>query len=384
MKEKDEKRNLTFDEVLRRLRTRHAGLYQEPLAQSIGVTVKTFQNWENGVTKPGAANLRRLIAEYVHRNIFVAGIESEEARELWNKADLNVAFDSTWFQWVMSNKPNEASASSLEQPREELLQSSETATQQSDSAAEEQPERVLPPMGPASRHRRLPKYVVVGLLVIAVVLVSAVAASLLLFQPPKTPQEIYSSAVVRSPDFKDPLTSQDANDWDELDASDGGCMFVGEAYRVTINQKGLVQLCEAHAKNFSDFTFEVQMTIIQGDGGGLTFRDSGNSSNIYRFRVSADGSYDLFATFFTNPFAPPELKHIFASGQNLKAIRAGLRQTNTLGIVARGNTISLFVNRHYLASVSDPSPGPGLIGLFAVDFSNNTTVAFRNVKVWYL
>src|SRR5437588_1766121 len=115
-----------FGKELTMLRNR-ANLKQRDLANKMGVSEKTIQNWENGL-RPGAKNLQKLIALYVRLDIFDQGRELEEARELWNKAGLNVAFDKTWFQQVLSDKLNkEASASSLEQAREKLLQPSETS-----------------------------------------------------------------------------------------------------------------------------------------------------------------------------------------------------------------------------------------------------------------
>jgi transcriptional regulator with XRE-family HTH domain len=244
--------------------------------------------------------------------------------------------------------------------------------------------------GDGGSHRHRLQYRVIAVLgVIAIVFVS-VATSVFLLQRHETPQrsdtpqEIYNSAVSRNPDFQDPLAKQDANMWDEVGTSEGGCAFVDGAYRLTMNQGGHFQVCEENAKSFGDFVYEVQMTILQGDGGGITFRDSANTSNMYRVRVGADGSYDIVASFFVNPFAPKETQHVFTSGRKLSVIHTGFGKTNTVGVVARGKTITLFVNGQPLASLIDPSPDAGLIGLMAVDFSHQATVKFTNVKVWSL
>ena len=234
------------------------------------------------------------------------------------------------------------------------------------------------PAGSASRHRRLLQYGLVALLM-AIVLVVA-TPSLFQAQRAQSPGAIYTSAVGRHPDFHDALTSPNANNWD----LGGSCGFAGKGYLVTSDQRTLVPICKAQAQSFrSDFVLDVQMTILQGDGGGIVFRDSQNGG-AYRFHLSPDGSYDLFSNNAVGPDT-----HILASGRNVNAIKTGFGTThsNTLGVVARGSTLSLFVNGTYLTSVTanaGDQSDVGRIGLFAVDFSNQTTVEFSNLDIWYL
>src|SRR5258708_20163294 len=59
-------------------------------------------------------------------------------------------------------------------------------------------------------------------------------------------------------------------------------------------QKGFFQPCFAQGPSFSNFAFQVQMTILQGDEGGVIFRADPVHSKFYLFRISQSGSYDLF------------------------------------------------------------------------------------------
>jgi len=43
----------------------------------------------------------------------------------------------------------------------------------------------------------------------------------------------------------------------------------------------------------NNFTFQVQMTIIQGSFGGIIFRQ--NQADLYYFRLGRDGMYALFS-----------------------------------------------------------------------------------------
>jgi hypothetical protein len=64
------------------------------------------------------------------------------------------------------------------------------------------------------------------------------------------------------------------------------------------------------------------------------------------------------------------------------AIYAGLGQTNLLGVVAQGNTITLFINQQQIASVQDNSYSQGGIGLCADAITNSTEVVYSQAKVW--
>lgn len=173
--------------------------------------------------------------------------------------------------------------------------------------------------------------------------------------------------------LNDALTAQDANQWDIFTYAGnvGGCGFSSGAYHANVTQAGIFAICTAHATNFANFTYQVQMTILSGttnDGGGLVFRSSNGSA--YRFRVGVNGSYDLV----------DQVKAL-ASGSSA-AINTGVNQTNVLKVVARGSSISLYVNNQLITAVQDSLSSSGAIGMMAVDFTNPTDVAFNNAKVW--
>jgi len=109
-------------------------------------------------------------------------------------------------------------------------------------------------------------------------------------------------------------------------------------------RQGYVLSCLAQATSFSDFAFQVNMTIVTGsarDGGGLVFRSSSNS--FYRLRIGVDGSYDLV-----------NQNNTVASGSS-SAIKTGLNRTNVITVVAQGQHIYMYVNKQLIASVV-PSP----------------------------
>src|SRR5262245_16998442 len=73
-------------EPFRDLALRHrgrAGLTRRELATRVGASVRTVQDWEVGVNRPGAALLRALIAALLAAGGLSPGREEVEARALW-------------------------------------------------------------------------------------------------------------------------------------------------------------------------------------------------------------------------------------------------------------------------------------------------------------
>ena len=123
------------------------------------------------------------------------------------------------------------------------------------------------------------------------------------------------------------------------------------------------------------------MTIVTGDSGGINFREMETSNfpgvtfTSYQFRLSSDGSYELHFSSQASPLL---------SGSS-NTIKAGLNQSNLLTVIARGSNIYLFVNKQYVASISDSNSSAGAIGLFAYSMGTSATkVAFSNAQLWRL
>jgi hypothetical protein len=66
------------------------------------------------------------------------------------------------------------------------------------------------------------------------------------------------------------------------------------------------------------------------------------------------------------------------------AIPIGLGQSNQIAVIANGNTISLYANQLYLASVKDTTLSAGKIGLGVVNRNTPVEVQFANAQVWQL
>src|SRR5205823_3902093 len=156
------------------------------------------------------------------------------------------------------------------------------------------------------------------------------------------------------------------------------CAFTAGAYHVSaIGTSHLVD-CFAQASDFSNFAYEVQMSIIKGDVGGMVFRADSANNTYYSFFVAQNGYYSLYTCGKTckslvSKFSP--------------SINQGLNKTNLLAVVAMGTTITLYVNHKQLASVNDSTYNLGQIGLIAGPGPNTTDpteVVYNNLKVWSL
>ncbi|HEY6286649.1 MAG TPA: family 16 glycoside hydrolase, partial [Ktedonobacteraceae bacterium] len=165
--------------------------------------------------------------------------------------------------------------------------------------------------------------------------------------------------------------------WDASVHTDGTCAFSGGSYHSSTQKTQFFYLCTAEVTDFSNFAFEVQLTVLQGDCGGMVFRADSNTGKLYFFEVCQDGTY-LFSRYLD--FTGNNVKDL--AGGSSAAIMTGLNQANVIAVVAQGSTLSVYVNKQKVASASDSTFSHGQIGLFADANSHPTEVAFNNVKVW--
>jgi hypothetical protein len=177
--------------------------------------------------------------------------------------------------------------------------------------------------------------------------------------------------------LSDPLTDNSKGvQWQTSDA----CKFTGSAYHVIDSQANTYQPCLALNTDYSNFTFQVEMSISKGDGEGLILRGNATKNQFYLFELGAKGDYTVYVAVDT-------------SGTNTRTLTSGklsqtLNGTDTIGVVARGSTISFYVNPlqnpEPVASINNSTYTHGQIGVLSYDISNSADVIFTNAKVWVL
>ena len=194
----------------------------------------------------------------------------------------------------------------------------------------------------------------------------------------QTPQDLYTQITQTPPALDDPLQINDANNWTESSSAGGSCAFTAGAYHASVQQKDSTMLCMAQATNFSDLAYQVQMTIVKGELGGMVFRTDGSQAKYYSFFIDSSGTYTL-VTSVDNTGTQDRVLHKGTSA----FIKIGLNQANLLAVVARGESIYLYINQHYITSASDSTYHDGQIGVFGGDYTQAPAdVVFRHLQVW--
>jgi hypothetical protein len=174
--------------------------------------------------------------------------------------------------------------------------------------------------------------------------------------------------------FTDPLTANNqGHRWDE----NSNCAFKDGTYHAIAPDPHYSDYCIANATDFSNFAYQVNMTVLKGDGGGMLFHvENTNPNEYYEFDVAQDGTYGLYKAdagqFIT-----------MTSGSN-PAIHQGLNQTNVMGVVVQGSKITLYVNSQPIDTVTDSTFSHGQIGVSASVYNQVTEASFTNLKVWKL
>ncbi|HTK08102.1 MAG TPA: hypothetical protein VL485_13105 [Ktedonobacteraceae bacterium] len=191
-------------------------------------------------------------------------------------------------------------------------------------------------------------------------------------------QTIYKQATAGAPTFSSPLTAQDNSKWDLYTAEGGGgCAFTNNALHASVDRTDYYVPCFALNSSFSDFAFQVQMTIVKGDEGGLLFRGNSTASQYYLFRIGQNGSYGLY-------LSQDDTHSSTLASATSTDIKKGVGQVNLLTVIAKGNDIYLYVNQQYITHVTDASYAKGQLGVFGSNGGNPTDAAFSNAQVWQL
>jgi hypothetical protein len=120
------------------------------------------------------------------------------------------------------------------------------------------------------------------------------------------------------------------------------------------------------------------MTFLQGVYGGIFFRSDPGNSKYYLLRFNrSTGHYDLY--LYTDKQASNAKRLLDGTSTNFNT---NLNQANLIAVLARGKTITLYVNSTYVDSVDDSTFAGGQIGVFAEDNQEASEVAFQQAQVW--
>lgn len=179
--------------------------------------------------------------------------------------------------------------------------------------------------------------------------------------------------------LNDPLSQPDNWVNNSNNSFGGVAQFTQGAYHISQSKPHGIYTSSDSSDDFSNFAFEVQMTITKGACGGILFRNDDTKGSSYFFQVCQDGSYSLYL-------------YLDHSGDNAKtlskgssqAIHIGYNQSNVIAVVANRNSLNLYVNNQKIGSASDATYSHGTIALCAHNVKATTEVIYSNAKVWAL
>ena len=160
------------------------------------------------------------------------------------------------------------------------------------------------------------------------------------------------------------------------------CAFTNGTYEATETQTNFIQPCTAMNTNFANFTYEIQMTIKSGGTGatgGVFFRANMGKDQLYLLELDTKGGYILSVRANSSGASSRTLKSGTISG-----FATGFNQVHTIGIVANGSQISVYVDQNKVTETSDPTYTGGEIGVISEYGSTTTVVDYNNAKVWQI
>ena len=162
------------------------------------------------------------------------------------------------------------------------------------------------------------------------------------------------------------------------------CNFQGNALHVWVYGDDTTPVhfrpCMAKTPDFTNFAYQIKMTFIKGDCGGVVFRS--HEPKLYYFYICQDGQYGLVR--YSQNVSDPNINLTLRSGYSTY-INTGSGQANLIAVVARGSNIDLYVNQHHIDGTQDTTYPDGTIGVLAKIFvKGKSEVAFSDVTVWTL
>jgi uncharacterized repeat protein (TIGR02543 family) len=173
--------------------------------------------------------------------------------------------------------------------------------------------------------------------------------------------------------------SDEAGVWDTFSNEDGSVAHEnGWLHLVNYASAAVVTDTYAH-QYFTDFVLEVETKLVGGtdDNWHQVFCRNQDDDNYYEFSISADGYY-----YVSRYIGGQEVLLAGAEAAYSSYIHQGQGLTNLIHVECIGSILSLSVNGHVLATVTDATFAGGDIGLGASALSGTfTEIAFDNIVV---
>lgn len=196
--------------------------------------------------------------------------------------------------------------------------------------------------------------------------------------PTPNAAQLYQQVTSQTPTFTDSLQDPATSQWSVFEKTTYGCELKSDGLHIHINDPAHFGYCTSDRGKFGNFAFQIEMKILSGDGGGgITFRGDTQGGNFYYFHVYPDGVYHIYTE--QNNQSDTEL----GSG-NVSTFATGPGQTNTLTIIAQGDTFSFYANQKLVTQIHDSTYLNGYVGVMADDHTTAAEIVYTNMKLWVL
>lgn len=186
-----------------------------------------------------------------------------------------------------------------------------------------------------------------------------------------------SAGVLFNDDFSSQQASED-NGWNFDSTTNTDRAWSANKYTISVKKKGQLGFGTPDGE-YSDFGAEIEAQANSAYAQyGIRFRFQGGADNpsYYVFVVTTDGKYYV-DKLLNDEWADPSPVPTTASQQITKG-----KAKNTLGVLAEGSTISLYINRHLVKTFTDDSIDSGLIGVLAGPGDNDSAeVTFSRLTI---
>ena len=357
MEQKKLQKTKTFSEQLKYQRELR-GWSQAKMAEEIGATPNRISSWERGVALPGAY-FREQLCMRLNMNAQELGLLSTDEEDI-------------------------PSSQVIEAPVQQVLAQSVDTFDAVKASQESLQDRSTHPLYPFVERKRIRRAPAVLALVIVLLVALLIVGWYGVFNGSIDPGQAnpylpHSGRLV----LNDALHSQNsAINWQEgTNDQQASCVFDDKGYVAFQPLAGYFHACIAQKTDYTNFTYEVAMTIEQGEFGGIVFRaEDSIDSHYYIFRIHTDGTYWLYR------FVDRNIDHaILLQHSSTQLFNKGLGKRNIIAVVAQGSSLTLYINRQQVCALQDGGYTHGQIGVFAGSlYQSPSQVIFENAKVWVL
>ncbi len=181
--------------------------------------------------------------------------------------------------------------------------------------------------------------------------------------------------------LNDPLHDNNlGNKWDVEKVGTRSCGFTDGAYHIVAGvDQGTSCSPETPKLFLQNFTFQINMKVIQGDTLGVIFRQNQQAGTGYIFVLDTQtGALALVKIDGANT----DPQYLLFITDESTIMKMGRNQTNVLAVVAIGGKLGLYLNGYMAAQITDTTYTTGQIGIYASNKQGAADVVASDAIAW--